>query len=93
MAPRSLLSLLANIKCKNGPQKLIENSTVGRCNHVGENVPQWKWALKFQMLKPGPVAYSLCLLPMEKNIELSAPSQAEPCPPAGCLAPSMMRTV
>lgn len=37
---------------------------------LGE-VCHWRWALRFQMLKPGPVALSLFLLPADPDVENS----------------------
>jgi hypothetical protein len=46
-----------------------------------EEVCHWDWALRFQKLKPGLEVQSLFLLPVDQDVELSAPSPA-PCLPA-----------
>jgi hypothetical protein len=47
-----------------------------RCGLIFEEVCHRAWALRFQMLKSGPVAHFLFLLPADLDIELLAPSPA-----------------
>jgi hypothetical protein len=66
---------------ENGPPKAPGSGTIRSCGFVGvdlaflEKVCQ-RGALRFQMLKPGPVAHSLFRLPADLNVELSATSLA-----------------
>lgn len=62
------------------------SGTTGPCGlvRVGvallEKVCHWEWALKSQMLKPGPVSHSLFLLPANPDVEFLATMPA--CWPA-----------
>lgn len=62
----------------------IGSGTIRRCGPVGvgvallKEVCYWGQALRFQMLKPGPVLLSVFLLPLDIDGEMSAPSPA-PC--------------
>jgi hypothetical protein len=75
----------------NGPQRLVclntwpTGSGIIRGGLVGRSVSLWRWDLRFYKLKLGLVWHSLLLLPVDQDVELSAPSLA-PCQPAHCHA-------
>lgn len=67
--------------CHIGRVTIERRGFVGsRCSLVGESLSQW-WPLDFHNIKPGPVSFSLFLLPVDQDIELLAHSPA-PCLPA-----------
>lgn len=66
------------------------NGTVRKYGPVGGNVSLWRQALMFSMLKFLPLWNPVsCLLPVDQDVKLSAPSPAHVCLYCPML-PSMM---
>lgn len=77
----STLSICLGLN-ENGPHRPLGNGSIRRCGRAGgtvsllEGVCHWGWALKFQKIKPDPVAQHLFLLLLNADVELSAASPA-----------------
>ena len=65
---------------ENEPHRSIGSGTIRRHGLVGVDmaflVCHWGWVLRFQRLKPVPVVHSVLLVPVNPDVELSAPSPA-----------------